>query len=283
MKIDKISLEVAALKKQLSSVTNDVLKTSIEKKIKRLEIELKGANMSGVEYARTLLAGRKKIKQMSKDEFKEFIQLLSKKPEYSFLKQLTRQQIKDDFDRIAKPVGWRFRGRTNFAKPTRTDIRLGRNVYYENRSNRADVSTQVRLAKGGMIKHGLEIGDEIIGSIENAIEVKNNSKNYVVNINKGIRMTIEEYFDKYPTHKKSAKFKRMEQGGMTNGSGISNEKSQLLSEVYGDGSEYSSAKEFVEYVRDTDDDNDFKNISDAEINNWYKIHKSNFADIGGWD
>jgi hypothetical protein len=151
MKVEKISLEIATLKKQLKTKMPDVIKTKIEAKINRLEKELKGSTLTGVEFARNLLAGKKKVNSMTKTEFNDFVKLLSKKPEYDFLKYLTKQQIKDDLDRVAKPVGWRFRGRTNFATPSKTDIKLRRNVYYENRSNKSDVSRVVRLGKGGSL------------------------------------------------------------------------------------------------------------------------------------
>jgi len=149
MKNEKISLEIATLKKALLKDMPKVVKAKIEAKIVALEKELKGSTQTGVEFAKSLLSGKRKVKAMAKVDFNSLIKSLSKKPEYDFLKYLTRKQIEDDLDREAKPVGYRYVGRKNFKIPTKADIKAKRGVYYENRSNKSDVNRSVRLAKGG--------------------------------------------------------------------------------------------------------------------------------------
>jgi hypothetical protein len=151
MKNEKISLEIATLKKALLKEMPKVVKAKIEAKIEALEKELKSSSKTNIEFAKSLLSGKKKVKNMAKVDFETLINSLSKKPEYSFLKSLTKKQIKDDLGREAKPVGYRFVGRKNFKVPTRADIKAKRGVYYENRSNRTDVNRSVRLAKGGSV------------------------------------------------------------------------------------------------------------------------------------
>jgi hypothetical protein len=163
MKNDKISLEIATLKKALLSPMPKVVKEKVEAKIERLEKELKGSTQSGVEFAKSLLSGKKKVKGMAKVDFNALIKSLSQKPEYSFLKALTRKQIEDDLDREAKPLGYRYVGRKNFKIPTKADIKAKRGVYYENRSNRMDINRSVRLAKGGEVYEKLEVGVYRVG------------------------------------------------------------------------------------------------------------------------
>jgi hypothetical protein len=104
------------------------------------------------QLADSLLRSRKKFLEMSKKDFNGVLRQLAKKPEYAFLKGMTRQEVIDDIQRKAKPVGWRFKGRENFKTPTTQQVRRGRAngmVYYENRANRADVSQTKQLEKGG--------------------------------------------------------------------------------------------------------------------------------------
>ena len=163
MKNEKISLEIATLKKALSKEMPKVVKAKIEAKIEALEKELKGSTQTGVEFAKSLLSGKRKVKAMANVDFNSLIKSLSKKPEYDFLKYLTRKQIEDDLDREAKPVGYRYVGRKNFKVPTKADIKAKRGVYYENRSNRSDINRSVRLAKGGDISKKLEVGVYRVG------------------------------------------------------------------------------------------------------------------------
>lgn len=211
MKNEKISLEIATLKKSLKEKMPSVVRTKIEAKIEKLEKELKSQSDSSVDFTRKILVGKKKVKDMSQKQFNDLIKELSKKPEYDFLKYLTKKQIEDDLDREAKPVGYRFVGRKNFKIPTKADIKAKRGVYYENRSNRTDVNRSVRLAKGGMIQHGLKVGDEIVEFSDNIVVVKNNSKTFVVNLNQGTRISEGQFFDK--SNKEIKKFNTMAKGG----------------------------------------------------------------------
>ena len=134
MDAQKISDNNAALKRQFSTTTNDTLKEALGKKIARLENDLEGMSFSTKQLASKLLKAKTKVKNMSAVDFKELVRRLSKKPEYSFLKSMSAGKIKDDLKRVAKPVGWRFRGRGNYAKPTMKQIKAGAksNIYFEN-------------------------------------------------------------------------------------------------------------------------------------------------------
>jgi hypothetical protein len=285
MKNEKISLEIATLKKALLKDMPKVVKAKIEAKIVALEKELKGSTQTGVEFAKSLLSGKRKVKAMAKVDFNSLIKSLSKKPEYDFLKYLTRKQIEDDLDREAKPVGYRYVGRKNFKIPTKADIKAKRGVYYENRSNRTDVNRSVRLAKGGdtrgefgtfvyeiygngilkeegilkagysnlikemamdmskkytnpsvrvrklskkeyedggmmakggLVKHGLKVGDEILHSADNMIIVKSmNGKYFAVNLNKGTRVNREKLGKM--NNEEMDKFMKLENGGEIGG------------------------------------------------------------------
>lgn len=111
--------------------------------------------VSAKQLANALLSSRKKFLEMSKKDFNGVIRQLSKKPEYAFLKGMSRDEVVRDINRKAKPVGWRFKGRENYKTPTPAQVRRGRalgTVYYENRPNRSDVSQTKQLARGGGVK-----------------------------------------------------------------------------------------------------------------------------------
>jgi hypothetical protein len=144
---------IAALKRQLKSTTNATLKNALTKKIERLKQELEVSKTPAKEIAMQVRKATDDVNAMSKSDFNALIKKLAMKPEYSFLKGMTKQEIKDDLSREAKPVGWRFRGRTNFKKPTKSDIKSGNNVYYEGRRNRSDVIRPAKLAKGGGVSN----------------------------------------------------------------------------------------------------------------------------------
>jgi hypothetical protein len=63
------------------------------------------------------------------------------------------QGSEKDANRPAKPYGWRLRGKHNYRKPTREQIRNGE-AYYEGRVNRADVKRRKfpMLERGGDIE-----------------------------------------------------------------------------------------------------------------------------------
>jgi hypothetical protein len=60
------------------------------------------------------------------------------------------------------------------------------------------------FAQGGMIQHGLEVGDEIMGYVDDLVFVKKNNQNFVININNGKRIT-QDRFDKM-NYKEQSKF-----------------------------------------------------------------------------
>ena len=213
MKNEKISLEIATLKKALSEEMPKVVRQKLEAKIETLEKELKGSTQTGVEFAKSLLSGKKKVKAMAKVDFNALIRSLSKKPEYEFLKYLTRKQIEDDLDREAKPLGYRYVGRKNFKIPTKADIKAKRGVYYENRSNRMDINRSVKLAKGGAIEHGLEVGDKINYIDGNLLFVANNRKSFIVNISQGRRVSSADLNKMTDKEQRALEFGKMAKGG----------------------------------------------------------------------
>jgi len=149
-----ITKELAVIERKLSETSNQVLKDALKKKQARLKDELKDAQKSTPQLAKKLLAQRAQIKALSKVDFNDLIRRLSKKPEYSFLKTMSKSTVKTDLERRAKPVGWRFKGRGNYDKPTMKEIVAGKKnktVYREVRPRRSDVNLAVRLKHGGMI------------------------------------------------------------------------------------------------------------------------------------
>jgi len=72
------------------------------------------------------------------------------------------QGSEKDANRPAKPYGWRLRGKHNYRKPTREQIRNGE-AYYEGRVNRADVKRK----KFPMLKSGGQIEQEWVVYVDN--------------------------------------------------------------------------------------------------------------------
>jgi hypothetical protein len=164
---ERISKSLAIVERQINELKDSGNKTALDilrKKEARLKEELKGTQMSTNALAKNLLAQRKNIKGLSKIEFNDLIRRLSKRPEYSFLKTMPKDKIKTDLERTAKPVGWRFKGRGNYDKPTAKQIVAGKKsgrVYNERRPLRSDVSQVVKLKNGGNVKDwkNVKIGD----------------------------------------------------------------------------------------------------------------------------
>jgi hypothetical protein len=154
---ERISKSLAIVERQIVELKDSGNKTALDilrKKEARLKEELKGTQMTTNALAKNLLAQRKNIKGLSKLEFNDLIRRLSKRPEYSFLKTMPKDQIKNDLQVTAKPVGWRFKGRGNYDKPTAKQIVAGKKsgrVYNERRPLRSDVSQVVRLKEGGNV------------------------------------------------------------------------------------------------------------------------------------
>ena len=159
-----ISRDIATFERKLAEAgDNAVLKEALNKKLVKLKQELKGGQMSTRQLASNLLGARRKISALSGTEFRALILRLSKKPEYAFLKRYSNQKVRDDMERPAKPVGYRFKGRGNYDKPTPRQIRKGKadgTVYYEARPRRSDVNRVIQLGKGGRI----DISDLVIGT-----------------------------------------------------------------------------------------------------------------------
>ncbi len=154
MNTEKIASEIAALERKKSGVKNATLIKALESKITRLKNDLEGSKVSTSQLASKLLRAKAQVKAMSRTDFDELIRRLARKPEYRFLRSMTKTQIKDDLERPAKPVGWRFKGRGNYATPSKKQVREGKKdgtVYFENRRRRSDVSKVAQLQTGGNI------------------------------------------------------------------------------------------------------------------------------------
>jgi hypothetical protein len=155
---ERISKLLAIVERQIQESKasgNNAALDILRKKEARLKDELKGTKMSTNMLAKNLLLQRKNIKALSKIDFNDLIRRLSKRPEYAFLKSMPKTTIKNDIERPAKPVGWRFKGRGNYDKPTARQIVSGKKsgaVYNEKRPLRSDVSQVVKLKEGGKIK-----------------------------------------------------------------------------------------------------------------------------------
>jgi predicted ABC-type ATPase len=162
MDVQKISNDIATLKRAVKSAATASLKDKLKKKVASLTQVLKDANIPAKKLAMMLLGAKRKVASYTQAEFNEVIKRLSYKAEYSFLKGLTKVEVKDDLKREAKTPGWRFKGRNNFKTPTKSDLinDMGkpyskRKTYYESRSNRSDVTRPALLETGG----GLEEQD----------------------------------------------------------------------------------------------------------------------------
>ena len=178
--LESLKKDLAKFEMKQAKATKADVKLKIAAKIKGLRAQIKagktkGKDVSAKQLANSLLRSRKKFLEMSKKDFNGVIRQLSKKPEYSFLKGMSRTEVINDINRKAKPVGWRFKGRNNYKTPTKEQVRKGRangTVYYENRANRSDVSQARQLAKGGSMASGGEVGDEVEIELTNGTIVK---------------------------------------------------------------------------------------------------------------
>ncbi len=162
MDIQKLSNEIATLKRAVKDAATAPLKEKLRKKIALLDQNIKDANIPAKKLAMMLLGAKRKVAAYTQAEFNAVIKRLSNKAEYSFLKGLSKGEIKDDLERHAKNPGWRFKGRSNFKTPTRKDLAADaglsysrRKTYYENRSNRSDVTNPAKLKTGGGVDNDL--------------------------------------------------------------------------------------------------------------------------------
>ena len=189
MDINKISNEIATLKRAVKTAATASLKDKLKKKIVSLNEVLKDANIPAKRLAMILLGAKRKIFSYTTAEFNAVIKRLSYKAEYSFLKGLTKPEIKDDLERYAKNPGWRFKGRGNYKTPTKKDLAADaglpyskRRTYYEKRSNRSDVTNPAKLKDGGNIKMN-EIGFNIQ---EVTKSLSSNEKNQLIKLSNNV-------------------------------------------------------------------------------------------------
>jgi hypothetical protein len=216
MSANEISKEIAALEKKATSTTNKTLAKSLKSKIDKLKDEL-SAIAAPTEAKMKLAKAKAKIRSMSKTDFNAFVTKLSAKEGFSFLKQMTNDEIKRDVQRVAKPVGWRYRGRENMKKPLKRDIKAGNDVYYENRANRADVSRTVRLKEGGSISENYVVKDGqdtwYLTYIDSTHFYLSNSKDFKGSAYHVGQFRGEKYYDDVKSWLKSHNSKMAKGGG----------------------------------------------------------------------
>mgnify|MGYP003642646618 CR=1 FL=1 len=132
--LESLKKDLAKFEMKQAKATKADVKVKIAAKIKGIREQIKagktkGKDVSAKQLANSLLRSRKKFLEMSKKDFNGVIRQLSKKPEYSFLKGMSRTEVINDINRKAKPVGWRFKGRNNYKTPTKEQVRKGQYVY----------------------------------------------------------------------------------------------------------------------------------------------------------
>ena len=158
MELQKITDKIAELQRALKTAPATV-KDKIKKKVSELKQAVRDAKVPTRKLAISLLGSQRKVAAYSTQEFNNALKRLSYKAEYSFLKGATKGKMKEDLGRHSKPVGWRFKGKNNYKKPTAKDIASDagkpfskRKTYMESRRNRSDVVFPVKLATGGSVK-----------------------------------------------------------------------------------------------------------------------------------
>ena len=150
---------VAKIKEEVNKVMLDEKKAvrEVEKaktKPKKAQAKQKLAEVKERKAEVKELVVKVSKKHESPQKFRDLLKRLTDTGKYDFLKSMSKDEILRDMKRVAKPMGWRFRGKGNYKNPNRTEIKAGVKsgaVYYETRPERSDVSKTVRLAKGGMI------------------------------------------------------------------------------------------------------------------------------------
>ena len=194
-----IGKEIAILEKALSTAPEKV-KIKLKSKIARLKKEAKGIPMSAKQLANNVLRQKQKLKELSKTDFNSLIRQLSKKPEYAFLKSMTKDEIIRDINRKAKPAGWRFKGRGDYRNPTKRDIanRGTNGVYWEARRERSDVSQAAQLKKGGKVptyyEVGVNFGEDIGTQTIETFDTKKEALEYKKKVEKGqVKDTYNEW------------------------------------------------------------------------------------------
>lgn len=148
---------IAALERKIAEAKSEIAKKALKEKLERLKQEAQDSDVEAKKLAAVLLKQRKKIKELAQKDFDALIRRLANKPQYSFLKKYTRDEIIRDMSRKAKPVGWRFKGKNNYKIPSKKQVTEGvkkGNVYYDNRPKKSDVSFPAQLGKGGYVSKG---------------------------------------------------------------------------------------------------------------------------------
>jgi hypothetical protein len=194
MKTKPLAIKIATLTRKIKETEDVTAKKTLKTKLAVLKKQLSESKEDTNIKSENLSKAKIQVDKMTKKDFNEYIKKLSKNEDYKFLGLMTKEEIVDDIKEVAKPVGWRFRGNNNRV-PSKKQVTLGRKsgeVYYENRSNRSDVSRVVRLEKGGFItdKKNSEIsigtwllnspdGRKMIKKSKNSNELENNAIEYM--------------------------------------------------------------------------------------------------------
>ena len=228
MDAQKISNELATLKRAVKSAATAPLKEKLKNKIKNLEQVLKDANIPAKKLAMMLLGAKRKVASYTQAEFNAVIKRLSYKAEYSFLKGLTKVEVKDDLKREAKTPGWRFKGRDNFKIPTKKDLinDMGkptskRKTYYESRSNRSDVTRPALLETGGGVKIMPQQGTLLTKDKKLKLDYKKNGNNFEFVVYEGETNPVANYT--------KTSFKKKENGIVTM------DYNQFINYIYAEG------------------------------------------------
>jgi len=163
--------------------------------------------------------------------------------------------IEKDADEPAMKRGVRFsKGlRANqFSGKGNASANKGRR-YYEYRLNRADVKQPPKkypkleyggyMAKGGVIEHGLKVGDKITSSFDNIVVVENGSKTFVVNLNVGKRWSEKQWM--LLNHGDTSKNSKMSDGGMMAKGGITSTKAKQIFAEYEENEDNNAHSENV--------------------------------------
>lgn len=110
-----------------------------------------------------------KGKKTRRSEFMKRLNALVKKHKSLKAQIIGRpeENLKRDEGRLAKPVGYRFKGKRT-RKPTADEVKKGirnKTVYYEGRVDRSDRLKSVRLAKGGRVSENIKTSPKNIHKI----------------------------------------------------------------------------------------------------------------------
>jgi len=79
------------------------------------------------------------------------------------------------------------------------------------RRDDAEFEERGKMAKGGMLEHGMKQGDKIKGSFDNVVIVENGGKIFVVNLNTGKRWSESAWVS--ANHGNDGMLAKMEDGG----------------------------------------------------------------------